>query len=438
MHLNSQNPPDSAQLKKNILDQLEKKYSPSSRQGLARRVLLPFSAAAAVLVTALVYLVLIRSSDPEFILPNNAGWVNPSPGALVVKIDDYTFKLNHGSITARVDPAKLLHSGKKLVIQTNNAVITTDSSEIVSCQVSIDRETIVAVKVESGAIAVSSPVLAEKERIVRSNEIFYVTPVAINLAFGCTNGWYGQTREQRVQITNQGKRKINDAVLKIFLSHNSSFESGDLLIDIKRIPSLIQGESVIISYDISIPHTWPSKLVTVFTVVEEQGVFTSNVQVRPIGLTKIPYDVNGDGIMDIADVLLTVLSVTSTEGHMLWNPSADVNRDGVVNNDDVEEVRRHFGERKDELKLHFNPVSTSGAAPHEVTFSYHAHYFDGSLEVMIDFNGDGIWDHRAIAVSEIRHSVKHVFDKPGTFTARVFVKDQRGNTTESTVVIEVK
>jgi parallel beta-helix repeat protein len=55
-------------------------------------------------------------------------------------------------------------------------------------------------------------------------------------------------------------------------------------------------------------------------------------------------DVNGDGIVDISDILDTALAFGSTPGHPRWNPNCDLDDNGIVDISDILEVALHFGE----------------------------------------------------------------------------------------------
>ena len=54
-------------------------------------------------------------------------------------------------------------------------------------------------------------------------------------------------------------------------------------------------------------------------------------------------DVNGDGIVDINDIILAGQSLGSYAGHPRWNPVADLNGDGVVDIFDLILIAKNFG-----------------------------------------------------------------------------------------------
>jgi parallel beta-helix repeat protein len=61
-------------------------------------------------------------------------------------------------------------------------------------------------------------------------------------------------------------------------------------------------------------------------------------------LISIHCDINGDGIVDISDILDTALAFGSTPGHPLWNPNCDLDDNGIVDISDILEVALHYGE----------------------------------------------------------------------------------------------
>jgi hypothetical protein len=61
-------------------------------------------------------------------------------------------------------------------------------------------------------------------------------------------------------------------------------------------------------------------------------------------LISIYCDINGDGIVDISDILDTALAFGSTLGQPRWNPNCDLNDDGIVDISDILEIALHFGQ----------------------------------------------------------------------------------------------
>jgi uncharacterized protein (DUF2141 family) len=55
-------------------------------------------------------------------------------------------------------------------------------------------------------------------------------------------------------------------------------------------------------------------------------------------------DVNGDGVVDIFDLVLVALGYGSSQGEPGYNPNADVNGDGIIDIFDLVLVAKHYGE----------------------------------------------------------------------------------------------
>jgi len=50
-----------------------------------------------------------------------------------------------------------------------------------------------------------------------------------------------------------------------------------------------------------------------------------------------------DGKFDIQDVVVAAKAFSSYPGHPRWNPSADMNKDGIVNMIDIVLIVKNFG-----------------------------------------------------------------------------------------------
>jgi hypothetical protein len=54
-------------------------------------------------------------------------------------------------------------------------------------------------------------------------------------------------------------------------------------------------------------------------------------------------DLNADGKVDLADLIIAGGAFGSREGHPRWNPIADLNEDGKVNMIDLGIIAKNFG-----------------------------------------------------------------------------------------------
>ena len=59
---------------------------------------------------------------------------------------------------------------------------------------------------------------------------------------------------------------------------------------------------------------------------------------------EIPGDINGDGIVDIADLTIVALAYGQFEGEPGYNPDADLNKDGIIDLTDISIVTMNYGE----------------------------------------------------------------------------------------------
>lgn len=70
--------------------------------------------------------------------------------------------------------------------------------------------------------------------------------------------------------------------------------------------------------------------------------FTNNVLIDGIVKVKIIGDVNNDDVVDIDDLIAWDAAYGATEGDPSWNPQADINGDGVVEDEDGIIIIQHY------------------------------------------------------------------------------------------------
>ena len=82
------------------------------------------------------------------------------------------------------------------------------------------------------------------------------------------------------------------------------------------------------------------------TITDSQG--QQSIAVNTVYVLSQPQqlspDVNGDGVVNMADVVLVLLAFGSTPGSPNWNPRCDITQQGKVDMSDVVIVLENFGE----------------------------------------------------------------------------------------------
>jgi PKD repeat protein len=92
-------------------------------------------------------------------------------------------------------------------------------------------------------------------------------------------------------------------------------------------------------------YTQPGNYTVALTVKDAVGRtdMTSRI-VEVANITVKQCDVNGDGFIDIKDILITALAYGSVPGDPRWNPRADVNGDGFIDIKDILLVALNYGQ----------------------------------------------------------------------------------------------
>jgi hypothetical protein len=74
-----------------------------------------------------------------------------------------------------------------------------------------------------------------------------------------------------------------------------------------------------------------------------EGISSFNFDISIAGSDRLLGDINGDGIVNITDVVIVALAFGSKPGDPNWNSYADLNQDGFVNIVDIVTVAMYFG-----------------------------------------------------------------------------------------------
>ena len=126
----------------------------------------------------------------------------------------------------------------------------------------------------------------------------------------------------------------------------SSYYNNTQLIGTRQVSLLAPSANITVSFAWNtsgvVPHnytiTGTCSILPYDINVTNNSFNLSNETVRLVG------DVNGDGVVNIADVILVENAFGSYPGHPRWNIACDVNADGVVNMADITLVLANFGQ----------------------------------------------------------------------------------------------
>jgi len=256
--------------------------------------------------------------------------------------------------------------------------------------------------------------------------------------YGDTNGWFGETRNQRALIVNEGGVNSPQTSLNVYISTDTTLDAADTLINTLLVPALELASQTILDYSITIPTDWPTRSVYVIVVVDPDNTIvetdeTNNSGYRKIGLTKLIYDVDGDGFVTITDIFTTAGLFGAVPGDLKWNSSADINGDGAITISDIFAVAGHFGDAGSHVEIHASAGPTSGAVPLQVTFNYNAYFFEGSVtKVEIDFGDGSGWQMVATGSSaELNGSYSYWYTSVGSYATKIRATDSNGYVDET-------
>jgi len=92
-------------------------------------------------------------------------------------------------------------------------------------------------------------------------------------------------------------------------------------------------------------YTQPANYTVTLTITDSVGRTDATSKIIQVyNVTGHPWDVNGDGKVDITDIFLVAKAYGSLPGFPGWDPRCDVNGDGKVDIVDIFLVAKHYGE----------------------------------------------------------------------------------------------
>jgi PKD repeat protein len=92
-------------------------------------------------------------------------------------------------------------------------------------------------------------------------------------------------------------------------------------------------------------YTQPENYTVTLKITDSVGrTATVSTLLQVFNVTAKPWDVNQDGIIDIADIYLIALHFGETSSSPNWDPRCDVNNDGIIDIADLYGTALHYGE----------------------------------------------------------------------------------------------
>jgi hypothetical protein len=183
-------------------------------------------------------------------------------------------------------------------------------------------------------------------RRLAPNAVPQLPDLTVSAVYGDTRGWADVTSTVRIVITNGGWAASGPTTVRVSVP---GYSSVDL-----PVPALSCGESAVILYN---PPSWmpPPRVKTISYLVDAGGLVSeaneaNNTRTRSLGMAQYVYDVNGDGSVTSGDLGLVSASIRSVSSANLldpmnkWNPDADLDGNGVVDDADRSLVGAHFGD----------------------------------------------------------------------------------------------
>ncbi|HVP93165.1 MAG TPA: dockerin type I domain-containing protein, partial [Acidobacteriota bacterium] len=93
------------------------------------------------------------------------------------------------------------------------------------------------------------------------------------------------------------------------------------------------------------------KTVATLAIIALFSISLLTLNLRTVKAEELVGDVNGDGMVNLKDVLLAGLAFGSTPDSPKWNQHADINSDNMIDMLDIYAIASHFGEKTTVITL---------------------------------------------------------------------------------------
>jgi hypothetical protein len=180
--------------------------------------------------------------------------------------------------------------------------------------------------------------LADNALVDGKVEVLWHDVAVVNVVCNRTWVYQGHSVDINVTVRNEGDYP---EIVTVTLYYNITASQ----IVGTQIITLLSGESqtLVFAWDTtSVEYCHNYTMTAVATIASDNHPADNNladgtVKVRILG------DTNGDGKVDLHDVLTSALAFGSFLGHPDWNPVADINRDNKVDLSDYLDIAINFG-----------------------------------------------------------------------------------------------
>lgn len=135
-----------------------------------------------------------------------------------------------------------------------------------------------------------------------------------------------------IVVTNPSKTNTES-----FTFNLSKFANVKNVVDVYRTsPSLDLAKSTVSAASKNITDTLPAYSISTYVVSLEDNISATPTHVNtPTSANNMSGDLNRDGKINMADIIILATSFNSVRGEAKYNETSDINRDGVINMADV-------------------------------------------------------------------------------------------------------